>query len=126
MARMATAPSERRESSRVSLDTIVQLRLGDEIRQAQLLDIGEGGLRIATGTRFAEQTPVTVFLPMPRQETGKRRLHLASGSVVWSDEEREAGICFDALPAETLGQIRDYVARQSGLDLVDLAPQPRR
>lgn len=112
MARMATAPSERRETFRVLLDTVVQLRLGDRILQAQLLDISEGGLRIAGGAGFAEATPVTVFLPMPYRDGSKRRLHLASGSVVWRDEEGGAGICFDDLPDETRGQIRDYVAQQ--------------
>jgi hypothetical protein len=110
---MPKATDERRRSPRASLDTTVQLRLQGEIQQAQLVDIGPGGLRLTGTEQLAESTHLTVFLPIESCDRPKQRLHLVSGDVVWSDDQRGTGIRFERVSASMLGEICELVTCES-------------
>jgi hypothetical protein len=102
---------ERRRAPRVAMSLPVRFRCGLRTRAATLVELSEGGGRLATREPLGVRRRVAILLPA--EVTGGRRLELVGRVVAASGSGPDPvhSIAFDPLSAEARAALRAVLAR---------------
>ncbi len=105
-----TAPRERRRTPRFPAHARAYASFnggasGPVVDLSGVLDLGEDGIRIQTGTPLEAGSRVNLCLDLP--ET-KSYVH-TTGDVVWSESSGKAGIRFSQLPDASARKLREWL-----------------
>jgi len=106
-AGQAAAPLRRRRRPRFPMRSVAYVRL-QENNGGIIRDLTESGiaLQAVTPLQPGESLPLRFELFSPRVKVETQ------GRVIWADENGQAGVCFDDVPARTRRAVRDWILIQ--------------
>lgn len=102
---------KRRAHPRVSFVRPVQYVCDRTVHCDPSLDISVGGLRIEASQPLPLHTPMKFFVPVPQPTTGRARLCMFTGEVVWQ-RGHMVGVQFVDLPADVCLQLSIFLAAE--------------
>jgi len=115
-------PGEHRAHPRVRFVRPVQYVCDRTVRCDPSLDISVGGLRIESRVPLPMHTPIKFFVPVPQRATGRARLCMFTGEVVWQ-RGHMVGVRFVDLPTDVCVQLSLFLASQSHADRQPAQPE---
>jgi hypothetical protein len=99
----------RREHQRVTVQVPIQFVVEDQdVVSCPTIDIGQGGLGVHRVRGLPLGIPFKMFVPVPNRRTGRLRLCLVHGEVVWRTDTA-MGVQFIDLPSDTQKQLDELV-----------------
>lgn len=98
----------RRRSKRVTIKEWAKVAIAGVERETAVVDVSEGGVRLAPSAMYQLYTQVKLNLPLPVFGAQENVLCTVKGVVVWTNK-RGIGIKFKDLSEETLVQLRQFL-----------------
>ncbi len=106
---MAGSKAERRCVDRCRLSEKVQWSTGDSRYVSTVLDISEGGIRMACGECAVQLFQrIKLFIPLPSEDHLSKEMFYVEGVVVWKNA-CELGVSFLSPDKETVQKLRAYI-----------------
>jgi len=108
----AKPPSERRLRARQRMDDLAYVDIGAD-NGGIILNLSDDGLGFQAAVPLGDQTEVDLRIQLPRSRTRVE----TPADIVWvSAENRQAGVRFRDIPAETLVQIQEWIRSRHSPD----------
>jgi len=107
---------ERREGRRIAFARAVQFRWRGRLGGARLIDLSDGGLRLALDpacARAAKRETLRIFIPLPRPGKVRDRLEVFDGLVRWIDASG-CGVELLSLSLDRRIRLRDVIRIAAG------------
>lgn len=105
---------KRRAHPRLDFVRPVQFVCDRTVRCVPSLDISIGGLRLESSFPLPLDTPMKFFVPLPRPDTGRARLCMFTGEVVWQHGHM-VGVKFVDLPTDACLQLSVFLAARASV-----------
>ncbi len=105
---------KRRAHPRLTFVRPVQFVCDRTVRCVPSLDISIGGLRLESGFPLPLDTPMKFFVPLPQAESGRARLCMFTGEVVWQHGHM-VGVKFVDLPTDVCLQLSVFLAARNSV-----------
>ncbi len=101
--------SERRHSTRHSLETLAYLQFGVAAVPALIMDVNDSGISIQSPEPLPELRRVPLRFVLP----GTAEMIEATGELIWSDNDGRAGLLFSSMNSRGLRSLQQWLRKRN-------------